>query len=208
MYVLLTFDIIKRLTFFLHIRVFFRHRTNRPNYFVWPEYHFDIREWPFFLEIIQMYFFRNYKATGLYRQFFFMIRKRRDIHFFTLYFTARALSQVASLWRGPVAISREFKNVNERRIVGRVEFCLIKAGSGFSANFFPPFSLYHDTYNSRLHLYRDILITEIYVNRFIRFDHFDFFLFSFIVDPFSLRSIIFFLGHISRTNKHERWNIF
>lgn len=112
--------------------------------------------------------------------------KRRDIHFFTLYFTARALSQVASLWRGPVAISREFKNVNERRIVGRVEFCLIKAGSGFSANFFPPFSLYHDTYNSRLHLYRGILITEIYVNRFIRFDHFDFFLLSSILSLFVL----------------------
>lgn len=78
-----------------------------------------------------------------------MIRKRRDIHFFTLYFTARALSQVASLWLGPTGISREFKNVNERRIVGRVEFCLIKAGSGSSANFFfPPFSLHHDAYNS------------------------------------------------------------
>lgn len=106
MYALLTFDIIKRF-FFIHfiIRIFFRHRTNRRDYFVWLKYHFDIREWPFF----SFFFFRNYpniffqellKQQDYIGDFFFMIRKRCDIRFFTLYFTARALSQVASLCRG------------------------------------------------------------------------------------------------------------
>lgn len=165
MYILLTFDIIKRIIIrFFHFisEYFFAGLT--PSTGLFHLIIFTFVNCNFFFGIIQMYFFRNYKATGLYIYIyidgFFMIRKRRDIHFFTLYFTARALSQVASLWLGPTGISREFKNVNERRIVGRVEFCLIKAGSGSSANFFFHHSLcttIHTTLS--LHLYRTILVT-------------------------------------------------
>lgn len=159
-----------------------------------------------------MYFFRNYKATGLYIYIyidgFFMIRKRRDIHFFTLYFTARALSQVASLWLGSTGISREFKNVNERRIVGRVEFCLIKAGSGSSANFFS--TILSAPRYIQLSLY--IYIEPSWLLKFISIVSLDSIISTFLFFLSSIFSLfdyfLFFLDRISKTNKQERWNIF